>query len=108
MHTEEILSLAAEKVHYIPETGEFISCRTGLNHSQEINYKGYIRLPIRVNKKRKWIKAHRLAMYIMHNIIPESIDHINMVKHDNRIDNLRTCTVAENNRYYRESLKGSL
>lgn len=50
------------------------------------NSKGYIQIII--NKAR--YKAHRLAWLYVYGYFPENeIDHINRVRHDNRIDNLR-------------------
>lgn len=52
-------------------------------------------LVIQVNKKL--YGAHRLAWLYVHGSLPEEhIDHINCDKEDNRIDNLRTATHAEN------------
>ena len=43
--------------------------------------------------------AHRLAWFYVHGIWPvEEIDHINRIKDDNRISNLRDCTRTQNNR----------
>lgn len=52
--------------------------------------------------------VHRLAWMLFHGVrIPEGaqIDHINGEKSDNRIDNLRLCTISQNmqNREYSKS-----
>lgn len=50
-----------------------------------INSDGYVR--IRINHKE--YKAHRLAFLYEYGYMPEQVDHINHVRHDNRIKNLR-------------------
>ena len=56
------------------------------------HYRGYIRITI----KRKQYFAHRLIWCLHHNQLPKEIDHINQIKHDNRIENLRCCTHSQN------------
>jgi hypothetical protein len=51
-----------------------------------------------VRIQRRNIYAHRLAWVLTHGKWPDDqIDHINRVRHDNRISNLRDVTQRENN-----------
>lgn len=55
--------------------------------------KGYIRVCV----LGRCVMAHRLAWFYVHGRWPvEQIDHINHIRDDNRIANLRECTNAEN------------
>jgi hypothetical protein len=86
-----------EVLDYNPETGIFIrKCHRGVGGkagSHDTN--GY--LGIRVNVTR--YLAHRLAWFYVHGSWPANdIDHINGVKDDNRIANLREATATQNMR----------
>ena len=95
--------LTAERVrellHYDPKTGEFtwrVSRGGGVKAGDiagTINKtKGYRNIWIGGN-----YKAHRLAWLYVHGTWPEDqIDHINHVKTDNRIANLRPATNGQN------------
>lgn len=88
------------QMKYDPITGEFMwSIRKPKVSPGKIAGKlkpsGYIE--IRVN--RVSYQAHRLAWLFVHGDWPSGIiDHINGLRHDNRIENLRIATRAENAR----------
>lgn len=87
-------------IDYNPETGLFnwkINGRGRQFNKKKNSYKernGYI--SIKINKK--YFRAHQLAWILYYKQIPPKgmyIDHINGIKTDNRICNLRLCTSAE-------------
>lgn len=80
------------KLNYDVDTGVFTYVKNG-KIPKNLDRDGY--LVIVYNKKRYF--AHRLAWYFCHGIFPElMIDHINGIKTDNRLCNLRVVTNREN------------
>lgn len=59
--------------------------------------RGYVRIAISIGKQFK-IRAHQLAWFIYYGEIPAEIDHIDGIKTNNKIANLRHVTRAINNR----------
>lgn len=84
-------------VRYNPETGVFTALKSrGVNVKcgdvlGTLN-KGYLRFAI----DGKNYPAHRLAFLYVYGVSPKEIDHINGIKNDNRIINLRKCTRSQN------------
>jgi hypothetical protein len=90
MITQEQLK---EYVHYDPETGIFT--RGEARHFGRTMRNGYIRARISGND----FYAHRLAWLYQYGQWPNGhIDHINGVRKDNRIQNLRVVSPSENSR----------
>jgi len=83
---------------YDPETGNVYSHTGRLNNTILSN--GYIHCAIGLGGRKNLIsvriKAHQLAWYLTYNEVPNMIDHINHIKSDNRIVNLRNVDNQKN------------
>ena len=92
--TNKIISQAQLKalLEYNPDTGEFVWI-TSKKIAGSLLPHGYVRIAIQKQKHY----AHRLAWLYVHGYAPpNSIDHIDMCKSNNRILNLRLATQSEN------------
>ncbi len=84
-------------LHYNQETGIFTRL-IGVNQFMagepvgNDDGHGYLRTSIKGNR----YSCHRLAWFYVHGIWPNKIDHINHIKTDNRIINLRSVSHGEN------------
>lgn len=94
---------------YNPETGDFIRTskhkRWGGTKAGHLNAgNGYVNVMV----NNRYYKAHRLAFLWMTGAMPEFVDHINGVRHDNRWENLRAATKAQNcqNKNSKKGLSG--
>lgn len=98
MKNEESIELVREYLDYCKDSGliSWIKSPTGVVKSGSpagrLDSKGYLSFHFR----RKKFKAHRVAFAIYHGRWPDVIDHINGIKTDNRIENLRECTHEQN------------
>jgi len=84
---------------YDPNTGVFKRKVTVSNNAKvgqtldSKNSHGYLQAAI----KKKSFKVHRLIwLYVYGEFPKDTIDHINGIRDDNRIENLRACTNKEN------------
>ncbi|NBF83881.1 HNH endonuclease [Enterobacter cloacae] len=66
---------------------------------------GYRRVSVRINGKTHMLYAHRVAFIIANGGIPVGMqtDHINGIRDDNRLINLRAVTPQENQHNYRKA-----
>jgi hypothetical protein len=96
MTREERCKLAIEKGYtYDAETG-LVKNRHGKVLKTTDN-RGYNRLFIFNDKKRYDILSHQFGWYYIHGYCAKEIDHINGVRDDNRLCNLRSVTHQQNN-----------
>jgi hypothetical protein len=103
MTREQKCELAIERGYtYEPETG-LIYSRYGKT-SKPLNH-GYISIGLELNEKTYRIQGHQFAWYWINKECVDEIDHINGIKTDNRICNLRSVT-HQQNQWNRNTAKG--
>jgi len=89
-----------ELLYYHPESGDFVwlvrtgsRIKVGDQAGTSLSGAGYRQIKI----DGKNYQAHRLAWLYEHGAFPpDQIDHINGIKTDNRLENLRPATSSEN------------
>lgn len=88
-------------VEYLPDTGKIKWISPKIHHlrkdDRKLHLSGYRHITI----NGVWYPEHRLAWFLYYGIAPEEgkeIDHINGIRHDNRIINLRLVTRGQNTR----------
>ena len=96
MNREERIKLAIERGYTCnPETGDIFGIKGKLIKAKSDN--GYIYFGVKDYLNNKiWMKGHQFVYYWVNKEVVDCIDHINGVKCDNRIENLRSVTNQEN------------
>ena len=93
-------SIKGYENYVIFEDGVIINIKTGKELKPSLEKAiGYYRVGLYNNKKVKLYYLHRLIAlaYIPNPDNKDFIDHINRIRNDNRIENLRWATTSENN-----------
>jgi hypothetical protein len=94
MNRLEKIKMAIEKgITCNPETGEVFGIRGKVMTSK---HNGYIDICFVDNEKNSYLKAHQFIWYWANKEIVDCIDHVNGVRDDNRICNLRSITHQQN------------
>lgn len=95
--TTETDEITAE-INYDAETGLFTWNKRKQGRRKKIagsiSANGYMKVMI---NGREYL-GHRLAWFLIHGEWPDQIDHINGIRSDNRLCNLRNVNITENNR----------
>lgn len=88
-----------EDKYMVSNHGYIVNIINGRKLKNTLCYKGYVRIGL-INDKGKQVKKylHQLlaVAFIPNPLKKKYVNHINGIKHDNRIENLEWCTAKEN------------
>lgn len=85
-----------ENLYLVSNYGRIYSLISKKIRKEVIHKNGYAQVMLSKNKKLKLISVHRVVMMSFNYKSELEVDHINNVKNDNRLINLRYCTRLEN------------
>ena len=81
---------------YDAATGKLMNKKWNREYPGVIKENGYVRITVFFRGERLQIWKHRLVFFLVHRRFPKEIDHVNGIKTDNRIENLREVSRSEN------------
>lgn len=106
---KEIWKQSIVEKYAISNFGRVKNIKTNKILKLEKEEKGYYRLSIVVNGKKKHYAVHRLvaiAFIPNHENLPQ-VDHIDFDKSNNHVSNLRWCSNKENSQWFWKKIKES-
>jgi len=81
---------------YDEATGKLINRKCNREYPGMIHWTGYVYVFVYFQGERFSLWKHRLVFFLVTGRFPKEIDHINGIKTDNRIENLREVSHSEN------------
>jgi len=88
------------KGYFITKQGTVYSTRTSRYLKLQLNNNGYHRVSVMIDGKNKLVYVHKLvAEAFLSSPILEQVNHKNLDRTDNRIENLEYCTTSQNNQH---------
>ena len=96
MNKDDILAYLRERYTYDAETGAIRHKGRDRALKGKVNKNGYHRICITKGKNHTYVFMHRAAWALFYGRWPSEIDHLNGIKTDNRICNLREVSRSEN------------
>ena len=96
MTKDVVLNYLRERYTYDAETGAIRHKGRDRALKGTVSKKGYHRISIRIGKDLTRVLMHRAAWALYYGRWPSEIDHLNGIKTDNRLCNLREVSHSEN------------
>ena len=96
MNKDDILAYLRERYTYDAGTGAIRHKGRDRVLKGAVSKKGYPRISIRIGKNLTRVSMHRAAWALYYGRWPSEIDHLNGIKTDNRLCNLREVSRSEN------------
>ncbi len=98
----DIFKIRKERMDALIQLGYTGNIETGKVYNRfgkEVDYvekNGYMRISSSMNNIKFKVQQHQFIYYLATGEVVEEIDHINRIRHDNRIENLRGVTQQQN------------